>query len=329
MADAHALPTAVDLILREVGLVPAHVLRRAGLPASLLRRETPTVTGEEFHCLWTAIGEEGGDRPVGLDIGRLAAHEVLSPPLIAALASPDLTTAAHRLAQYKALIGPLRMDARETEEGLTLQMRGVGFALPPALALLEVAYWVYFARRATREPIAPRRIELPVRPPDVAAVEAELGCRIRTGPDALVRFSATDARRPFFTADAEAWRFYEPVLQERLADLEQSASLAERVHATLVEMLPSGRGAVDDVAEALALSPRSLQRHLRREGTTFQKTLARTREILARHYLRTPEISTTEVAFLLGYDDPNSFFRAFRSWTGTTPERARHAVATA
>ncbi|MEM6785484.1 MAG: AraC family transcriptional regulator ligand-binding domain-containing protein, partial [Bacteroidota bacterium] len=210
MADAHRLPTAVDLILREVGLVPAHVLRRAGLPASLLRRETPTVTGAEFHRLWTAIGEEGGDRPVGLAIGRLAAHEVLSPPLIAALASPDLRTAAQRLAQYKALIGPLRMAADETEDGLTLRMHGVGFALPPALALLEVAYWVYFARRATRDPVAPRRIELPVRPPDHVTVEEALGCRIRTGPDVLLTFAEVDARRPFLTADAEAWRFYEP-----------------------------------------------------------------------------------------------------------------------
>ncbi|MEO0740495.1 MAG: AraC family transcriptional regulator ligand-binding domain-containing protein [Bacteroidota bacterium] len=329
MAVSYRLPTAVGLFLREVGLVPAHVLRRAGLAADLLGREAPAVTGGEYHRLWTAIGEEGGERLIGLDLGRLAAQEVLSPPLIAALASPDLATAAQRLAQYKALIGPIRLTTDADADGLALRMRGVGFGLPPALALFEVAYWVYFARRATREPVVPRRIELLARPADAVAVEEALGCRVRTGPDVRVTFAEVDAWRPFLTADAEAWRFYEPVLQERLADLEQGASLTERVHATLVEMLPSGRGAVDEVAQALALSPRSLQRHLRREGTTFQKTLARTRETLALHYLRATEITTTEVAFLLGYDDPNSFFRAFRSWTGTTPERARLAFATA
>ncbi|MEL6613820.1 MAG: AraC family transcriptional regulator, partial [Bacteroidota bacterium] len=131
---------------------------------------------------------------------------------------------------------------------------------------------------------------------------------------------------PFLTADAEAWRFYEPVLEQRLSEL-NGAALQERVRAALIEMLPSGRGSVEHVAEALAMSARSLQRHLRRENTTFQKTLAATRAQLAKHYLRSPEVTSTEVALLLGYDDPNSFFRAFRAWTGTTPERARLALA--
>ncbi|MEM6646430.1 MAG: AraC family transcriptional regulator ligand-binding domain-containing protein [Bacteroidota bacterium] len=323
MAVAYRLPPATRIVMREVGLSSANVLRRANLPADLFSRETPSVSAEGYVRLWQATGEEAGDRPVGLEIGRLAAQEMLSAPIIAALASPDLATAAERLSQFKALIGPLTLSTERTSEGLTLRFAAKGFALPSVLALVDVSYWVYFARRATRELITARRIELPTRPPDASTVEGALGCRIRTGPVPLVAFSWTDARRPFLTADAEAWRFYEPVLRQRLADMQQSATLSERVHSALVEMLPSGRGRVEDVADALALSPRSLQRHLRREGTTFQRTLARTRETLAWHYLRTSEIRTNEVAFLLGYDDPNSFFRAFRSWTGTTPERAR------
>ena len=36
--------------------------------------------------------------------------------------------------------------------------------------------------------------------------------------------------------------------------------------------------------------------------------------------------SSAEISFLLGYEDPNSFFRAFHAWTGQTPERARAAT---
>jgi AraC-like DNA-binding protein len=66
-----------------------------------------------------------------------------------------------------------------------------------------------------------------------------------------------------------------------------------------------------------------LQRRLNEAGESFQSILSATREALARHYLKRPELSATEISFLLGYDDPSSFFRAFTAWTGTTPEQLR------
>ena len=77
------------------------------------------------------------------------------------------------------------------------------------------------------------------------------------------------------------------------------------------------------VTTHLAVSSRTLQRQLRLEGTTFQAVLASTREDLARHYLSHGAMRAAEIAYLLGYDDTNSFYRAFRSWTGTTPETLR------
>ncbi len=71
------------------------------------------------------------------------------------------------------------------------------------------------------------------------------------------------------------------------------------------------------------MSPRTLQRRLQAEGTTFQDVLSSTRESLARHYLGRTGVATGEIAFLLGYEDPGSFHRAFRDWTGQTPGTAR------
>lgn len=73
----------------------------------------------------------------------------------------------------------------------------------------------------------------------------------------------------------------------------------------------------------LTTSPRSLQRQLQFEGTTYQAVLAATREHLARHYLTRSAMTTGEIAYLLAYDDTNSFYRAFRTWTGTTPDTLR------
>ena len=75
------------------------------------------------------------------------------------------------------------------------------------------------------------------------------------------------------------------------------------------------------------MSTRTLQRRLKGERATFQATiLDSTHESLARHYLSRSELSAGEISFLLGYDDPRSFYRAFRTWTGQTPQLVRAAT---
>ena len=84
---------------------------------------------------------------------------------------------------------------------------------------------------------------------------------------------------------------------------------------------------MDAVASRLAMSNRTLHRRLQGEDTTFQRVLNSTREALARHYLSDPRLTAGEISFLLGYEEPSSFYRAFHSWTGDTPERVRAGVA--
>ena len=59
------------------------------------------------------------------------------------------------------------------------------------------------------------------------------------------------------------------------------------------------------------------------------RAVKRLRERLARGYLAKSALTCPEIAFLLGYDDPNSFTRAFHGWTGTTPEALRRRLAAA
>ena len=84
---------------------------------------------------------------------------------------------------------------------------------------------------------------------------------------------------------------------------------------------------MEAVARELAMSTRTLQRRLKGEGTSFQAVLGETRESLARHYLANSEMSAGEISFLLGYEDPRSFYRAFHDWTGLTPQVVRAGAA--
>ena len=87
------------------------------------------------------------------------------------------------------------------------------------------------------------------------------------------------------------WNTFEPTLQKRLSDLDESATTAERVHAGLLELLPSGSGSIEAVAQRLGTSTRTLQRRLSQEHKNFQTVLNDTREKLARHYLKSSDMT--------------------------------------
>ena len=83
---------------------------------------------------------------------------------------------------------------------------------------------------------------------------------------------------------------------------------------------------MDAVCRKLGVSTRTLQRRLRDEGSSFQKTLDEVRQSLAQHYLQQSAMTGAEISFLLGFEDPSSFVRAFQGWTGVTPQSVRAAA---
>ena len=156
-----------------------------------------------------------------------------------------------------------------------------------------------------------------------AECEAFLGCSIRQGSTNTIRFSAEDAGRPFLTENLALRNFFEPDLLARLATLDGEASIVERVRAVLLDMLPSGASSLEEVAKRLVMSTRSLQRRLTQSNLNYRDVLSDLRRELASHYLRHSDLSPAEISYLLGFDDPNSFLRSFKEWTGQTPGNFR------
>lgn len=323
------VPSGMRALMADLGVVAANVLRRAALPANLLAHSPAMLTPEQYYAFFEALEVEADVPNLPIVIGRSISVEVFDPPIFAALCSPNLQVAAERIAQYKRLIGPLRLDVAQEPAGTTLTLRWPVAQDPPqVLALSELVFWVALARIATRTEVRPVRVTTTAPPLDTAAYEGYFGVMVVQGGQDTVTFSAMDVRRPFLTADDRTWAFFEPELRRRLAELEDDASITERARAALIELLPSGRGTMPAVASELAISSRTLQRRLREEHTSFQTVLSQTREQLARHYLSSGRLSAGEIAFLLGYSDPNSFYRAFHAWTGHTPQHSRTGGAT-
>lgn len=198
---------------------------------------------------------------------------------------------------------------------------------PATFAALELTFLAQIARIGTRERICPVRVECPhiIEPRD--AYEAFFGVAPEQSTRQGVTFRLADAERPFLTANEAIWETFKPELRRRLTQLESEAPLAERVRMVLLEGLPSGQSSIDETARRLGVSSRTLQRNLQTEGVSYKTVVSQTREQLARHYVADTKLAYAEISFLIGYEEPSSFFRAFRDWTGQTPEAMRLAAA--
>jgi AraC-like DNA-binding protein len=323
-------PFTVDIgwatLLAKLDINATDLLRRAELPEDLFLRERPTLQPESFARLWSEFTAYLDTDAPGLAMVQAVSPEVFSPPLFAAYCSPNLAVATERLAQYKPLIGPLNLEVHDTPGGLEVTYEAEpGVTLPSEFIGLELAFLVNLARMASQRTVRPIAVEM-VQPPDSEAYTAFFDRAIRKGPFNRVVFTGEDAKAPFLSANAALFAVFEPDLQARLSQLERGASMKDKVRAVLMEGLPSGQGDTATVAKRLGVSARGLQRKLAAEDTSFQSELRALRRRLAESYLSDTDLSSPEIAFLLGYADPNSFIRAFHIWTGTTPEAHRKQV---
>lgn len=328
----HTIGYAVDpswrTMLRDLELNPADVLRRAGLPEDLLVQKDIRLSTEEFFRFWNGMEAELNDPLFPVRVAQASTAESFSPPLFAALCSPNLRVAVRRLSLYKPLIGPMQLIVDEGKGKLTLIFKWPeGSPTPPtSLVLVELAFFVQLAQMATREKIHPVYVSTENPPDPPQEYEKFFRVPVVRSTEHSIAFSQNDALLPFLTANEQLFDTFDPELRKRLKDLDESSAVSERVSALLLEFLPSGQCSMDAVSDKLIMSKRTLQRRLHDEGTSFQEVLKCTRKDLASHYLSNSALTASEISFLLGYEDANSFFRAFNEWTGTTPEAARQAM---
>lgn len=314
--------------MQDLGISPEAVLRRAHLPADLLARSDASLSSADYFALWLGIEAEAGltaGPPVPLRIAQALSADWFDPVLFSALCSADLVGALGRIAKYKRLICPMRLEVETTARRTTLTMHWTepGATPPPVLVAFELVFFVQLARMATRTAIQPLSVASPIALEPRAAYEEFLGVRLTRGIAPKLVFSAEDARRPFLTVNPGLWSYFEPALRQRLSELDAHARVTERLRSALLESLPAGEVSMQALGRKLGLSSRTLQRRLQDEGTTFQRTLDEVRTELAQHYLKQSQMSGAEISFLLGFEDPNSFFRAYQRWTGTTPRESR------
>jgi AraC-like DNA-binding protein len=308
--------------LVELSVPPDAVLRHAGLPPTLFDEDKIYVSTEAFFALYRAIGDVSGDPFIGLKLGSEDRVERYDPIAIAALYSRTFRDALERSARFKQLTCPEKILV--TDRGSECWVRFVWTLAkgtePDIVTDLCFAWIMSIAKRGMGRRITPVRIDLERASTQRQLYEAHFGCKVRfNAPENAMVFARSDVEQPFLTQNADLLAMVAPRLEEELEAQLKSQPFEEQVKTVLKRLLAGGRPEMRDVARELGQSTRTLQRRLTEANVTFQGVLESARRELARHYLLQSRLELNETAYLLGFEDSNSFFRAFRRWEGAPP----------
>lgn len=304
-------------LLNGYGIRVEEALRKVGLPGDTFCHKAPVMKEEAYYQFMDAVGSLITDPQIPVQIACTDQIESFSPPIFASYCSKNGSVCIERLARYKKLIGPMAFQIQKgnghTEVVLTTET--ANYELPQFLVETEFAFLVGIIRKAAKETIKPIAVNMK-KPVTDTAFSNFLGCMATSAEHDGIVFQDSDLEIPFISYNESMWEYFEPELSKRLAQLDIDESTSARVRSALTELIPGGACAIEDVAVKIGMSKRTLQRKLSEEQTTFQKQLNNTREMLALHYIRNTDISTNDIAYLLGYQELNSFLRAFTVWTG-------------
>ncbi|MDG9930542.1 MULTISPECIES: AraC family transcriptional regulator [unclassified Pseudomonas] len=329
MAEVHTIATwalAVSRALEAEGFASAALLGEAGIDPAWLNDSDRRIPVALMSRLWRAARRVSGDDCFGLRVARHCFPTDFHGLLFAIQSSATIAEALQRVVRFSGVV-TTSANLELVHQGsrcrlLYRPLPGVQAEQIATEALIACA--VRLTRQSWSELDFISAVEL-VRPApaDPQRWEALLGCPIRfDAPCNAIVYVAQPLGLALRTGNREVASGLDRVMVEYLQRLAQP-DLPGRVRDVIVRSLPLGEVQQGAVAEALGMSVRNLHRHLQKHATSFKELLDETRRQLAFDYLRQARCSVNEVCYRLGFNEPSSFNRAFRRWTGETPGQWR------
>jgi len=322
MLKRFRVPGRLALKLKEHGVSVAAVLRKAGLPGDLFDQVRVLVSTEELFALWHSIERVSSDPLIGIKLGVETKTERFHPMAIAALSTQNLVTATEHLARYKKLTAPEEILSKLGKQEFSIAFRWLLAveAEPQVLTDYCFSWTISLARHGTGTQLNPLRVEYVQQRSNLRTLERSFGCKVDSGASRnAIIFRASDATAPFVTCNVELLDLLAPQFEEQLREQKEEDSFVALVRRAIQDRLTGQRPSMNVISETLHMSPRTLQRRLQETGSSFQRLLDEARHSMARYYLSNSVLELNEAAYLLGFEDPNSFGRAFRNWEGVPP----------
>lgn len=321
-------------VLARHGVDLAQVIGELGLPPRLLTEPDATLKFSDVEKLIEYLGKLTGRSDLGFELGQLLSVGTHSFVGFGMLSSPNVERALSFVARYFRLVMPsfrLRysggVDFAEMHFSPTVAMGHVCLAFHLETIAMAALRDV---RDMAGERTPPCRIFLSVPEPAHLRRYSELrGVEVQFGtervPGARLRFDADLRAYPLVMADPNALKVAEERCRALVAQVASVRQFKEWVTMTLREV-GEGLPPLAELAGMLNISPRTLNRYLEREGTSFRELSGRIQHELACERLAAGSMTITEVAYSLGFADPANFTRAFRERAHCSPREFRQRL---
>jgi AraC-like DNA-binding protein len=261
------------------------------------------------------------------DLGLKAAREIevgdYGALEYAAASASTVREAQETLSRYTSLVNDALTSTLSVENGRAVIRFQSAVPLPRASSDFQAAAF-YVASRARKAVVKypPTTISfVHERPENVREYEITFpGEEVLFGQsyDGM-SFDAAFLDEKLVSADAKLHGVIRDHAENLLAELPKVQSFSESVRVLITRELSRGDPSASHIAELLGMSSRTLARRLEDEGTTFKELVEELRRGLSLRYVGAKDLDIGEVAFLLGFSDTSSFYRAFKRWTGQTP----------
>ncbi len=139
-------------------------------------------------------------------------------------------------------------------------------------------------------------------------------------PCNCIVFRLPDMQLPVIGNNPALNALFRDLLEKEIAKTREHETMTNEVRRVLLQNFHTAVPQQSDVTGRLNITPRTLQRKLKDEGTTFQQIVDSVKSELAIGLLKNRSLTVNEVAYKLGYAEPSVFRRAFKKWTGQNPK---------
>ncbi|CAI8795636.1 AraC-type DNA-binding protein [Pseudomonas jessenii] len=311
-----------DQFARSQGLDPNRMLRQASLPVVSLHRPEDILSFQRY-CGLLELCQQGSNNPLfGLEFGLYQGVDVFGDIFFLIHNTRTVGEALFELrANFSLYNGSAQIDL-EVVDGvavLSYQTDETTIAGLPQAEELACGVGMQLMRTLVGDQWQPEAVMLRHSPhADEFVYRKTLGITPTfSAANTGLLFDACVLTQPLDCASETLHQ----VIAQHLSGMERLSAdeMPGYVRQLLRNLLPSGRATINRVADCMALNPRTLQRRLEQENTSFQQLLDETRQQVVRNYLQVPTISLTQMAHQLGYADVSTFSRAFNRWFSVSP----------
>lgn len=286
---------------------------------------------DAFYGMLELIAEQMDVTQLPLIVGDAMRPDEYGALGLAWKAAPDLFGSFSRVARYARLwTSIVRYEIEETDAGvLFIEHRAGTRRLGMRLSIeADFASGVSLSRQVSPRAFAP--IEVFFKHPSPKTTrhhEAYFKCPVHFGADKdAMLLSRASLQEPNILGDQGITQFLVSHLNDELAEIEDTPSLAAQTRDEIARALSEGLPKMAQIARKMGMSARSFHRRLSEQGVSFQTLTEETRREIALGMLQDDRYALSEIAFLTGFSEQSAFTRAFKRWTGQTPANYRKTL---